>query len=73
MLVRPASNDDLEALNNLARRTYVEAFGASMSSSDLEAHLEATLSRGAVESMLKGDVILTGNHATYPSGGTDCD
>ena len=58
MRVRPAEPDDVEALTALARQTYADAFGASMSQADLEAHLDAALSLDAVASMLRDDVIL---------------
>jgi len=58
MHVRPARPADLEALTALARQTYADAFGASMSRADLEAHLDVALSPEAVAAMLRQDVIL---------------
>jgi hypothetical protein len=44
MIIRQATLHDVEALSALARQTYADAFGHSMSPADLAAHLAKHLS-----------------------------
>ncbi len=58
MKIRPATPHDTRALSQLARQTYADAFGASMSGADLRAHLEKNLSVENFAHMLSADTIL---------------
>ncbi len=58
MIIRAAEGDDLEPLSELAARTYVDAFGSSMSAADLAAHLENKLSRACFAKFLQEDGFL---------------
>ncbi len=52
MNIREATPGDAEALGALARTTYAEAFGTTMHSDDLVAHLERELSLERFQEML---------------------
>jgi ribosomal protein S18 acetylase RimI-like enzyme len=52
---RAAVAGDAAALTVLARDTYRDAFGASMTSADLEAHLDVNLSQARVTELLSAD------------------
>lgn len=57
--VRPARSSDMVALAELARNTYAEAFGHSLSPGDLAAHLRERLSETVLaRAVAGGDVIL---------------
>lgn len=56
--LREAGRGDAEALLALATRTYTEAFGHSLSSADLAAHLERHLSPGRIRDLLRDEVFL---------------
>lgn len=58
IILRPALDGDAPALCALAQETYADAFGASMSASDLNAQLTENLSRARVEKFLRVDVVL---------------
>lgn len=54
-VVRRATTDDLEALANLARSTWVTAFGASVTEADVDAHLSSEVSFQSIGRWLVGD------------------
>jgi diamine N-acetyltransferase len=56
--ISPAASADSEALTALARKTYSDAFGASMHPADLKAHLDRHLSLSRVRQMLAIDAFL---------------
>ena len=56
--ISEANPDDSEFLSALAVRTYTEAFGHSMSASDLAAHIETNLSPERFREVLREDVFL---------------
>src|SRR5262245_32390702 len=58
MLIRTATLEEAPALAELARRTYADAFGGSMSAPDLAAHLEKNLSTEKIAEMLAADTFL---------------
>ena len=58
LAIRPADRDEVAALADLARRTYADAFGASMSAPDLAHHLAHRLSDEYFRGALDRDVIL---------------
>jgi len=57
MVIRQAAQNDTQALSALAQKTFSDAFGDSMSASDLAAHLQKNLSIESVERMLDKDTI----------------
>lgn len=61
--LREAEPSDVDALSVFAKRTYAEAFGHSMSTSDLAAHLKTNLSPGRFREMLREDVFLLAHRA----------
>lgn len=58
-----ATPDDSDSLSALAVQTYTEAFGHSMSASDLAAHLKTNLSPRRFREMLHEDVFLLAHRA----------
>ena len=56
--ISEANPDDSEFLSALAVQTYTEAFGHSMSTSDLAAHIGTNLSPERFREMLREDVFL---------------
>ena len=56
--IRSAQADDLRPLVDLARQTYVAAFGHTFTPDDLAAHLEANLSEACVRGWLDEDTVL---------------
>ena len=66
--LRAATHGDLATLSTLAMHTYSEAFGHSLSASDLAAHLENHLSARSFSRMLDDDVILVAEVGTRMIG-----
>lgn len=58
MVIRQALPSDARTLSALAQKTYADAFGDSMSASDLAAHLEKNLSIAKIEQLLEQDTLL---------------
>lgn len=58
MFIRLAEEDDVQELAALARHTYRDAFGRSMTPSDLDAHLRLFLSDARFEEMIDQDTFL---------------
>ena len=58
MIIRTAETGDIPALADLARRTFSDAFGHSISASDLAAHLQTNLSDAYFHAAAKVDVFL---------------
>jgi diamine N-acetyltransferase len=58
VIIRPVQADDVRALSSLASRTYIAAFGASMSADDLAAQLKATRSEAYFRNTIREDTIL---------------
>jgi ribosomal protein S18 acetylase RimI-like enzyme len=56
--IRPATPEDIPALSELARRTWSETFGHSVSADDAESYLEATRSPYRIDEALREEVIL---------------
>jgi ribosomal protein S18 acetylase RimI-like enzyme len=56
--IRPAQPGDAAALAELARETYVAAFGHSMSEADLAAHLGRNLSDASLARIVAEDTVL---------------
>jgi ribosomal protein S18 acetylase RimI-like enzyme len=56
--IRSAQSDDLTPLAELARRTFVAAFGHTFTPDDLAAHLEANMSDACVRGWLDEDTVL---------------
>lgn len=56
--IREAEQKDLEGLLVLARQTFVDAFGRSMNSSDLAAHLAVNLSSQWLDVAWREDTFL---------------
>lgn len=59
--IDPRTNDVPE-LCTLARRTYCEAFGASVSEADLNAHCERSFTEAAVAGWITSDRVLVAEH-----------
>jgi diamine N-acetyltransferase len=57
-IIRPATVDDVPALADLAKRTWSDAFGSSVSPADEAAELERTRSRAYFIDALRRDTIL---------------
>ena len=57
-VIRPVGAEDVPALAELARRTWADAFGDSVSADELAAELEAKRSETYFESALRTDTIL---------------
>lgn len=58
MRIRPVADADLPALSDLAQRTWLDAFGDSVSAEDAAAEVEATRSERYFRSALRADAIL---------------
>ena len=58
MRVRQAGKGDIETLSTFAIESYTHAFGFAFSASDLEAHLEANLSKTRFSQIIDDDVVL---------------
>jgi ribosomal protein S18 acetylase RimI-like enzyme len=56
--IRPVAETDLPSLSELAKRTWLDAFGASVSADDAAAEVENTRSEGYFRSALRVDTIL---------------
>ena len=62
MLIRPADDQDAEALARLATETFSDTYRGTMRDSDLEAHVERHLSRHAFDDLLRHDAFLVAEH-----------
>ena len=58
MHIRPAEEQDLDAVAALAVETFVEAFGATLQATDLEAHLAGPLGRSEMARAMREDAFL---------------
>jgi ribosomal protein S18 acetylase RimI-like enzyme len=61
-IVRKAQRADVTPLSELAKTTYANAFGHSLSPADLAAHLDNNLSEACFEEFLEEDTILVAEH-----------
>lgn len=66
--IRLAEAGDLRPLAELARRTYVDAFGYSLLPSDLAAHIESKLSDSCFERYLTDDTFVLAEHDAHLVG-----
>ncbi len=61
-IIRKAQKADTKPLSELAKTTYANAFGHSLNSTDLAAHLDNNLSETCFEEFLDEDTILVAEH-----------
>lgn len=59
IIIKTADSRDIEALSELAKRSYSHAFGHTMKSESLSKYLKTNCSEAYFENTLKNDVILT--------------
>jgi ribosomal protein S18 acetylase RimI-like enzyme len=70
MIIRTAEAGDIAALADLARRTFCDAFGRSLSASDLASHLLNNLSEAYFRAAAEADVFLIAEIDARPIGYT---
>ena len=68
MIIRQAGLADIPALSDLARDTYADAFGASMTAEDLATQLHETRSAAAFRAAMAADTILVASIADDLAG-----
>jgi ribosomal protein S18 acetylase RimI-like enzyme len=68
MIIRTAEAGDVAALADLARRTFSDAFGHSLSAPDLAAHLRINLSDAYFRAAAEADVFLLAEAGARPIG-----
>src|SRR5262249_10594087 len=68
MIIRPAEAGDVAALADLARRTFSDAFGHSLSAPDLAAHLQNNLSDAYFRAAVLADAFVLAEIDAHPIG-----